>query len=293
MKYALLIHLLDWKYEKPEFIIDSDISFVSVDQHPVGILYDSLCKDTGLDDSSPYTFKTALILNQKEDDYSLFPSSSPGSLSSTFLNLLTIIHGGRFGHCRVIGSKDNFITSWGVFELYDSLTENIFHELENERSRLDQKNLQLLQNICINLKAKETTKIKHSRINNALDYFYLAWNVHTLEQTAIGLSIVMETLFSPHSNTELSHQVSFNIAKFAAKTKKGKHEKYRMIKKYYSIRSKIVHGEPISNDEYESIPTLFRFVSALLLKILNDKSLIILFNDNKLRKQYLDDLLFD
>jgi len=153
--------------------------------------------------------------------------------------------------------------------------------------------LHLLQKICTNLKAKATSNVKQSRIDNALDYFYLAWNVHTLEQTAIGLSIVMETLFAPHSNVEISHQVSFNVAKFSAETKMARQEIYKMVKRYYSIRSKIVHGDTISADEYNSIPDLFKFVSSILLKILSDKDLIILFNDNKLRRQYLDNLLFD
>lgn len=292
MKYALLIHTLDWKYDNPEFIIDDHISFVKLEDHPVDTLYNSLCEESGLDDGEPYFFKSALILTDS-DDNKMFPTSDPQSISSTLMNLLTIIHHGTIGYCRIISSLDNFKTSRYTFELYDEHSMGIFDHSEADKSKLDQRNLQLLQRICTNLKAKATTKVKYPRINNALDYFYLAWNVHTLEQTAIGLSIVMETLFAPHSNVEISHQVSFNVAKFFGETKKARQGVYKMIKKYYSIRSKIVHGDNINADDYNSIPDLFKFVSSILLKILSDKNLIILFNDNKLRKQYLDNLLFD
>jgi hypothetical protein len=292
LKHAILIHLLDWKYDKKEFIIDDDISFIDLDGHQVKTLYHSLCQDTGVDDGDPFIFGSALLLDDNKDDHSIFPSASPGSISSTFLNLLTIIHGGTVGHCRIISSKDNFITSWGTYELYDALSEGVY-DLQVTHKKLDQNILHLIQKICTNLKATAASNTKHARISNALSYFYLAWNVHTFEQTAIGLSIVMETLFSPHSNTELSHQVSYNIAKFTSKTKKARQETYKMVKKYYAIRSKIVHGDSINNDEYASIPIFFKFISSILIKILSDNNLIILFNDNKLRKQYLDDLLFE
>ncbi len=292
MKYALLIHILHWKYDKPEFVINDYISYVELSRHSINTLYNSLCEETGLDDGQPYDFSSALILTDN-DENGMFPTSKSQSISSTFMNLLTIIHRGTIGYCRIISSLDDFKTSTHTFELYDEHSIGIFDHLGADDPKLDQNNLHLLQKIFTNLKAKATSKVKHSRIDNALDYFYLAWNVHTLEQTAIGLSIVIETLFAPHSNAEISHQVSFNVAKFSAETKKARNEIYKMIKRYYSIRSKIVHGDIINADEYNSIPDLFKFVSSILLKILKDKDLIILFNDNKLRRQYFDSLLFE
>jgi hypothetical protein len=286
------MHLLEWEYERKEFIIEDDIKFVDLDGHPAQALYFLLCATAGLETGGPYIFKSALILDDFKSDHFIFPSASPASISSTIMNLLTMIHGGTLGHCRVISSDDDFRTCWGTYELYDALSEGVY-DLQVGRKKLDLDNLNLVQTICTNLKANAETNTKHARISNALNYFYLAWHVHTFEQTVIGLSIVIEILFAPHSNTELSHQVSYNIAKFISKTKNERHEKYKMVKKYYAIRSKIVHGELINNDEYDSIPVFFQFISSILIKILSDSNLIVLFNDNKLRKQYLDDLLFD
>jgi len=285
--------LIDWHHEKSEFLIKEDICLICLEGHPVKILYHKLCYETGLDGGEPYTFNVALLLtDNKEEDISIYPNSSHWSLSSMILNLLTMIYGGTLGHCRIIGSKDSFDTCWGTYELYEPLSEGVY-ELQASGTKLGSYELNLMQTICTNLKATTATNSKHTRINNALTFFYLAWNVHTFEQTIIGLSIVMETMFSPGSNSELSHQVSYNIAKFACLTKNERQEKYKAIKKYYSIRSKIVHGEPINTEEYDSIPILFKFISSVLLKILSDKTLIIIFNDNKLRRQYLDDLIFN
>lgn len=293
LKHSVLFHLLDWEYDQPEFVIDDDIRLVNLDGHLVNKLYYSLCEQSDLDDGEPFHFHSALILGDDKEDFSMFPSISPASISSTILNLLIMIHGGTLGHCRVISSKDDFKTSWGTYELYDQLFEGMAN-LEATDRKLDSHNLKLLLSICMNLKKSAASNLgRSSRISNALDYFYLAWNVHKFEQTALGLAIVIETLFAPHSNTEISHQVSFNLAKFIAISKGKRQEVYKMFKKFYSIRSKIIHGDTINNDELDSLPGMFKLIGAVLLKILSDGELILLFNDNKLRKQYLENLIFE
>jgi hypothetical protein len=291
LKFAILIHILDWDFNETEYIIDNGISLIHIRDHPIEKLYHSLFKEKGIDDEEPFMFNTALVLyDETNEDHSFYPSASPQSLSSIFLNLLTILNGASIGICRVIGSKDNFDTSWGTYELYDALTENVY-ELTEVRIELNKQNLELVHRIWNNLKIVWASG--HSRIDNALTFYYLSWNTHTFEQTAISLSIVIETLFSPDSNTELSHQIAFNLAKFMGETKADRNEKYGLIKKYYSIRSKLVHGDSIKNAELDSIPIFFNLISNVFLKILIDKELIVLFNDNAMRKVYLKDKLFD
>ena len=132
-----------------------------------------------------------------------------------------------------------------------------------------------------------------SEINKCQTFFYLSWNTLTLEQTGICLSIVLETLFSPHSNNELIHQISYNVAKFIGTTKQQKNDLYKYVKKYYSTRSKLVHGETIKDEELKSIPLFFKFICDLLLKIITDQNLIHTFNDNKLRKEFIENQMFD
>jgi hypothetical protein len=149
LKFAVLIHLLDWQHNQPEFIIDNDISLISLEGHPVDGLYKRLCKETGLDESDPYIFNTALLLyDNNAEDISILPSGAPYSLSSTFLNLLTVIHGGTLGHCRVISSKDDFKTCWRTYELYEPLGEDIYN-LQVDNSKVDTNDLYLLQKISL------------------------------------------------------------------------------------------------------------------------------------------------
>jgi hypothetical protein len=293
MKFAILIHLLDWGYEDTEFTFDEGLTFVNLNTHPVGNLYKKICKVDNIDEGEPYNYRTALVLyDDTGEDHSFFPTASKYSLSTTFINLLTLIYKGTIGDCRVIGSKDDFRTSHGTYMLYESQSEFI-DELAVFHSKFDKQKIDLLKSIWSNLKDTYSGSIQNSRIENALNFFYLSWNTLTLEQTGICLSIVLETLFSPHSNNELTHQISYNVAKFVGITKQEKNDIYKYIKKYYSIRSKLVHGEIINDDELKSIPLFFKFICDLILKIISDRNLIHTFNDNKLRKEFMENQMFE
>lgn len=293
MKFAILIHLLDWGLEDNEFILDEGLTFVNLNAHPVGKLYKKICKVDRVDEGDPYGYDTALVLyDDTGEDHLFFPTASKYSLSTTFVNLLTIIYKGTLGQCRVIASKDNFKTLHGTYMLYESQTEFI-DDLVVLHSKFDKQNIQLLKSIWENLKATYTKDIQNLRIDNALNFFYLSWNTLTLEQTGICLSIVLETLFSPHSNNELIHQISYNVAKFSGTNKQQMKDVYKYIKKYYSIRSKLVHGETINENELKSIPLFFKFICDLILKIISDQNLIHTFNDNKLRKEFIENQMFE
>lgn len=67
---------------------------------------------------------------------------------------------------------------------------------------------------------------------------------------------------------------------------------YRYVKKYYNIRSKLVHGEIISVSEHSLIHDFFKFISTIILQIIIDNKKILIFNNNKSRQKYLDELLF-
>lgn len=295
MKFAILIHLLNWDNEDKEFIIDEGITFVNLKNHPIDKLYRKMQSKGKIDVDGQFEFDTAIILHDDSNsDPSFLPTESKYSLFQTFINLLTIIFKGTLGHCRVIISKNDFKTVIGTYELYERQGEFIgLDKLVVYHSKFDKENLEHLKLIWFNLRSIWATDTQKSRIENALNFYYFSWNTLTLEQTGICLSIVLETLFSPHSNTELIHQIAFNISKFKGKDKNEKTKIYKYIKRYYAIRSKLVHGETISEYELDSIPEFFKFTSDLILQIISDKKLIHIFNDNKLRKDFIEDQLFD
>jgi hypothetical protein len=229
---------------------------------------------------------------EEENDPSFSPSHSQYSISTLLLNILTILNGGVLGTSRVIASQDDFETSWGTYLLYENQTEFIY-DLITYKGKFDEAIASQLKPIWENLKATWKKNESNPRINNVLDFFYFSWHTLTLQQTMICLSIVLETLFAPHSNTELVHQISFNVAKFLGKNELDRMEIYKYIKKYYSIRSKLVHGETISEDDLKSIPEFFKFTCNIILKIISDAELIHIFNNNQLRKIYIEQQLFN
>ena len=81
MKYAVLIDLL-WAHQKNEIILDQGLTFVNLKTHPAVNLYKKLCKRDKIDNSEPYDYDTAIILNDyTEEEPSFFPSESKYSLS--------------------------------------------------------------------------------------------------------------------------------------------------------------------------------------------------------------------
>lgn len=69
---------------------------------------------------------------------------------------------------------------------------------------------------------------------------------------AIGYCSALEALFSNGENTELSHKLSERISKFLESQAEQRKALYRIVKRVYDIRSKVVHGatyKPQKEDE--------------------------------------------
>ncbi|MDB5223457.1 MAG: hypothetical protein JWN83_2124 [Chitinophagaceae bacterium] len=290
MQTAILIHNISWGHSSDSVEFSNGLSFINLSNHPVEKLYHHICEKDGIDEASPYSYDLALIVNDEILGNKSFISHSEYALSTSVLNILTILKKGILGFCRVIHSDDNFQTCHMTFRLYTTETDYV-DELTAEYGKFENETAQNFRTIWNNLKLF-TNSSRKSRIENALNFFYFSWQTLSLEQTGICLSIVLETLFTPNSNNELTHQIAYNIANFFENKRKSKIERYRYIKKYYSIRSKLVHGESISDSERLSIKDYFKFVCDLLLKIISDKELILVFNDNKSRIKYLEEKLF-
>lgn len=131
------------------------------------------------------------------------------------------------------------------------------------------------------------------RLSNALTYYYYSWNSPYLEPICINLAVVFELLFAPHSVSEISHQISYNVAHFVAKDSKKREKIYRLMNKFYDKRSSILHGGLPSTDKLVHPTTeAFKLCSKILRNILVDKELIKIFNSEKDRKELMRSFLF-
>jgi hypothetical protein len=192
---------------------------------------------------------------------------------------------------RIFTSANDFKTYHTTEEVDYAGTQSEFL-LEKSFSLTDQ-DFKAIKTIWKNVRELWNAQLSKSRVINAMTHFYYSWSVHYLEQTAIHISIVLEILFSPHSKDELTHQIAFNACQFMETGKSDKLETYKKIKRYYGVRSKIVHGEQINEKDEKVIPEFFKTVSALLVKIASSKKLACLFDDNAKRKTFLESLIFE
>jgi hypothetical protein len=85
-----------------------------------------------------------------------------------------------------------------------------------------------------------------------------------------------ETLFST-SSTELSHKLSERIASFIDCPIEKKFDVYQEIKSAYNVRSKVVHGDNLSNNQVDSLSLISencdKYLRTILRKVLDSDDL--------------------
>lgn len=108
---------------------------------------------------------------------------------------------------------------------------------------------------------------------------------------------IMEALFGPQNAQEITYRISNRCAFFLSEDKDQCKKTFDMVKNRYSWRSKVIHGYHVNKiTEDESIKTIVDVQNLLreaLVKILLDEQLINIFNSNKHRDEYLDDLIIN
>lgn len=291
-KYAIFIDYLEWDILESEMSLNENISFISLTNNKLGpLLRKHLKKLIRYWNEELLNCQTAIIFDfNKNVDLQIEPSEQTYSYSTEIMTILTLIFKTDLGLCRVITSEDNFKSCSSTYTLYDNYPSTI--ELNSEDLKLNIEKFNTLKKAWLTINTLNYSKY-HPRVINALDFYYFAWNAINLHSTAINLSVVLETLFSPSSTNELAHQLAFNISKFVSMEKKQRSSNYQFVKKFYSIRSKLVHGGELKDKELYTIIEFFTFISTILLRIITDINLFNTFNQEKLRKQYIEELMFE
>lgn len=291
-KTAILIHYLGWQSSKTKFALGNGIYIHKLATHNVGKLYFNECKSKNMDNGEPYLYDVCIIIHDWESVASGSGfTTDPYSLVSQLINVIAIYFVTVIDMIRVIISRDNF-KQYKHTEVIDYCGVQSEFLLESKIA-INDKNIKEIKKIWANMRRLWYEKQSQSRVINALTHFYYSWNVHYIEQTAIYASIVLEILFSPHSKDELSHQIAFNVCQFLGSDKNEKSLIYKKIKNYYSVRSKIVHGNQLSSKEEDVVPEFYKTICAILLKIIGNKKLSEVFDDNNKRKVFLENLIFN
>jgi hypothetical protein len=290
MKVAALIHLLDWCSKDKEHAMMPGVRILEMESTPIKNLYIQSCLKKGLDDGDPFDYKTAIELDYEVLGFHADDFFDPYSLGSRIINVLIIYFGTPLGVVRTLYSDDDFKSLKFTSEHFLYTTQQEF--IIKHHSCISESNIATINIMLENTLNVWNDQLSSSRVINALTYFFYSWNAHYLEQTAINISVSLECLFSPPGSTELTHQIAMNIANFASDERGKKEEVYKQFKKFYAVRSKVVHGEMPNDRDFDLIPIAFRETSKIILRILIDKEMTKMFNNNELRRAYFNDLLF-
>jgi hypothetical protein len=283
-KIAVLVHWPSWEAEEQSFELSEGISVCSTRNHPVFENYVKMCEMDGLDEGEPLNYKVMFLLDWDKESSPEW--DSPYTTVSELCNIMAICTASPLGEIRLLSADDN--------SNYRMQTRTLYHEgpetdtLNHDFPKIDLLVLSKMQ------KCWQTCKsLTEGRMTNALSYYFYSWRVHFIQHTCINLSIVLESLFSPNTNSEVSHQIAFYASRFMGEDRLKRQAIYKSVKSFYSQRSRIVHGD-MPNYEVMSKNTadMFASCSHLLEKLLLDHDLANRFNDKSKREKLLAEMLY-
>jgi hypothetical protein len=135
-----------------------------------------------------------------------------------------------------------------------------------------------------------------SRLNRGLLFVKQAREARNLAYKISNYCSALETLFST-DNVELSHKLSERIA-FFLNNDYNKFKTFKTIKKAYSIRSKLTHGDILDNKQIDGLDELSLEIDGILRfsinKVLKDKALLDIFESPKdVINSYFDKIIFE
>ena len=144
--------------------------------------------------------------------------------------------------------------------------------------------------------SKSSTKIsnEYKRVDRALYMISSARSESDLGLKVANYCTVLEALLSTSQN-ELAHQVAERLAFFIGETPDAKIETYRLAKKAYSIRSKVVHGDAIGMNDIQNLGNISEFCDSSIRKLfsmlLSTPRLYSIVNDGKMLDEFIIELI--
>ncbi|MDP9268684.1 MAG: HEPN domain-containing protein [Acidobacteriota bacterium] len=287
---AVLLHGFAWAGEAPEAPIAAGITLCRMSGTPVEFWYHKLCAEQGVDDGDPFQYEAFLLLKPRHDDYYL-NFGDPLSRVDRLLNLVTVITGGLVGMSRILVLEDGFRS---VRETH------VVFALFGQTEFLQGKWPALTGTVCGEIAAawKLTEELWESeksrgRIANALLFFYTAWRSHYIEHICLNLAVCLEILFAPNSQFETAHQIAFNISRFVSDRPAERQSAFRQVKRFYAVRSAIVHGGiPSDGKVIDATVEMFPVTVTILRKLLLDREWALRFSSDEERRKLFDGYLF-
>lgn len=291
LSVAALIHGCAWASTVNSFSLDNRISFCQLEGTVVNERYQHLCADQNVDNGEPFMYNAFFLLKPKTNLDFFLDFGEAFSTVDRLSNILTVVSGEPVSMCRVMWSFDNF---------YQSASTDVVHVLRGQSDFLstgwvsvtDQLASDIATAWSITQQLWEKDK-SQGRIANALAFFYTSWRSHYIEHICLNLAVAVEMLFAPHSQSETTHQIAFNVSRFLSELPSERERLYYLTKRFYSVRSSIIHGGIPRDDKIIDVTVeMFRLTTSALRRIFLDKHLAATFNDDNKRRALLNSYLF-
>jgi hypothetical protein len=268
-------------------------------------LYHHLCETENLDQGEPFSFASYVLMEDAAHDEIWLYWGGPFSVISRVCNAIAVCTSIPLGMCRLLTTKDGFRTLW--------IPSDVIYEMNPEHDFLaaDPKDIQVsgdsisvsnvlfprLNDVTLadirtlwdtSKRLHSSSKLDPHRVDNAMSYFFYAWRSYYMEHVCLNLAIVLESLFSPNSQHEIAHRIAFNASSFVGRTSDERGEVYDVIKRFYAVRSRIVHGaRPKQSNLYGLVPRVFHLCADILKEILLDHELAARFCSKDQREKLL------
>jgi hypothetical protein len=239
----------------------------------------------------PSSYDICLTIDHPNNPF-IADYTDPYFLLNQITNFLAINTFSPVVEGNAIRSQDDFKTAEFIGQFYDF--SHAKFEYFNERTAyLSHNNIHNVRKSWQNFSRVWEKQKSQGRLSNALTYYYYSWNSPYLEPICINLAVVFELLFAPHSQSEITHQISYNVAHFVAEDSEKREEIYRLMKKFYGKRSSILHGGLPSTEKLVHPTTeAFKLCSKILRNILVDEELVQIFDSENDRKELMKSFLF-
>jgi hypothetical protein len=88
IQVAALIHGAVWASAKDHFEVGPGVSLCRMSETAVGILYQSLCGERGIDEGEPFDYEAFFLLKPTVEDPHLLDVGDPYSLADRLSNIL-------------------------------------------------------------------------------------------------------------------------------------------------------------------------------------------------------------
>lgn len=255
-------------------------------------VYERLCRTRGAEAGDPLLIETVLRFDGSDhgsDDPDNF--GEPEAIVGRVSNLWTVATGEIVDFARVIILDRRLRITYTDVAWRVGTWTSTFWETDRRRRRRALRDPEKLVRLWESMGGAPRNSA--GRTDSALVYFCHSWRSHHLDQACVHLAVTLETLFAPHAQGETSHQIAFNVCRFMGRSPEEREQIYAMTRRFYSIRSAIVHGsEPDWKKCEPAYVEMFDLITRVFRRILLDSAAVSAFKDEDARRKMFRSFLF-